>query len=171
MAAAAAATATDEDDDRELFEKRLALRQKLKSQLLTLSPSSDLFHSFHRFIPNSRDNEFLEQQGLDCVMNYLTMDSIENTESSLPYLCDYCRIDATQNWWYFITETNDRTYLCDQCEQARIRRLILQQHRESMKLAFLQAKESERRLEVDYQKQNKRSRRGTSFKRNSKGSN
>ena len=156
-------------DDQELIEKRLELRQKLKSQLLTLSPSSQIFHRFHPFIPNSRDNDFLEKQGLDCVINYLTMDSMEIDES-LPYLCTNCQVDSTENWWCSISEEKEKDliYLCDQCEQIRMRRLILQQHRESMKSAFLQAKESERRLEVDYEKQNKRSRRMTSMKRNTK---
>ena len=59
------------NDDDELIEKRIELRQKLKSQLLTLSPSYHVFNSFNNFIPNSRDLDFIVKQGLDCVMNYL----------------------------------------------------------------------------------------------------
>ncbi len=59
------------NDDDELIEKRIELRQKLKSKLLTLSPSRHIFDSFNNFIPNSRDLDFIEKQGLDCVINYL----------------------------------------------------------------------------------------------------
>ena len=135
---------TDEEDEQELLEKRFELRQKLKSQLLTLAPSSETCHCFHPFIPNARDNEFLEKHGLDCVLNYLIVESAETDDrTSSPNICDHCRVDATENWW---RRTNERLFLCDQCEQKRMRQLILQQHRESMKSAFLQAKETERRL-------------------------
>ncbi|UJR10112.1 hypothetical protein I4U23_014334 [Adineta vaga] len=139
-------------DNDELIEKRLELRQNLKSKLLTLSPSSQhVFNSFNNFIPNSRDLDFLEHQGLDCVMNYLiTTDSIDCI-SKLPHNCANCRVDSTVNWWYSYFEHQQRIYLCDQCEQNRMRHFILEQHRQSMKSAFLQAKESERRLEVNYQ--------------------
>ena len=140
-----------ETDDTELIEKRLELRQKLKSKLLTLSPSRPACHSFSNFIPNARDPEFLVKQGLDCVMNYLVTDSADCNEH-LPCTCSVCRMDSTQNWWCSLT---DETFLCDQCEQNRVRQTIIQQHRDSMKSAFLQAKESERRLEVDHQRQRK----------------
>ena len=141
--------------DEELIEKRLALRQQLKSQLLTLSPSHDVFRSFNSFIPNIRDVEFLEKQGLDCVMNYLWSSmscSEEDEEEQEPNLCSMCRKDSTENWWYACRENHSMIYFCDQCEQTRRRNFILEQHRQSMKSAFLQAKESERRLEVNYQK-------------------
>ncbi len=135
------------------MEKRIELRQKLKSQLLTLSPSHYVFHSFNNLIPNSRDLDFIEKQGLDCVLNYLqTNNSIEQL---FPNLCSICQRDATENWWYALSDDQQRIYVCDQCEQNRVRHFILEQHRQSMKSAFLQAKESERRLEVDYQKQRK----------------
>lgn len=146
------------NSDEELIEKRLALRQQLKSQLLTLSPSHDVFHSFNAFIPNIRDVEFLEKQGLDCVMNYLWINS--NTSLSYaedePTVCSSCRIDCTENWWYTCRENHSMIYYCDQCEQTRRRNFILEQHRQSMKSAFLQAKESERRLEVNYQNQQRK---------------
>jgi hypothetical protein len=92
-------------------------------------------------------------------MNYLNNNSNEFNEH-LPYICSICRLDSTQNWWCSASDD----YLCDQCEQIRLRRLIIQQHRESMKSAFLQAKESERRLEVDYEKQGlNKSRRSTPY--------
>jgi len=142
------------NDDDELIEKRIELRQKLKSKLLTLSPSHDIFNLFNNFIPNSRDLDFIEQQGLDCVMNYLqnNNNTIEFNEQ-FPNICSICQIDSTENWWYRLSNNKQKIYLCDQCEQNRVRHLILEQHRQSMKSAFLQAKESERRLEFNYQKQ------------------
>lgn len=135
---------TNDDDEQFLLEKRFELRQKLKSQLLTLAPSSEIFRCFHPFIPNCRTNDFIEKYGLDCVTNYLTNESIENNErSSSPNICEHCRVDSTENWWNL---KNEFVSLCDQCEQKRMRQVILKQHRESMKSAFLQAKESERRL-------------------------
>jgi hypothetical protein len=131
----------------ELMEQRFQLRQKLKTKLLTLSPSYQILNSFKNFIPNSRDLDFIEKQGFDCVMNYLIHNSNEFNQQ-IPNICSQCQIDSTENWW-----SNESECLCDQCEQNRIRYLILEQHRQSMKSAFLQAKESERRLEVDYQKQ------------------
>lgn len=136
------------------MEKRLELRQRLKSKLLTLSPSRQMFHSSQHFIPNSRDTDFLERHGLDCVMTYLTSESPEFNEHN-PHVCSICQIDSTQNWWCSSMDEQQAIFLCDQCEQTRMRRWIVQQHRESMKSAFLQAKESERRLEVDYEKQSK----------------
>ena len=140
------------NEDNELMEKRLELRQRLKSQLLTLSPSRQMFHSCQHFIPNSRDVDFLEKHGLDSVMSYLTSEASHFDEHS-PHVCSICQIDSTQNWWCSAANEKQPIYLCDQCEQTRMRRWIIQQHRESMKSAFLQAKESERRLEVDYEKQ------------------
>jgi hypothetical protein len=137
------------NDDEELIEKRLELRQKLKSQLLTLSPSHNVFNSFNNFIPNGRDFDFIEKQGLDCVISYLHSNTPTESQELLPNICAICRIDSTENWWY---SHSDDQYLCDQCEQNRVRHFILEQHRESMKSAFLQAKENERRLEVNYQK-------------------
>ena len=142
------------NDDEELIEKRIELRQKLKSQLLTLSPSPHAFNSFNSFIPNARDFDFLEQQGLDCVINYLQNDI--DYHEQCPKICSICQIDSTENWWYSFTDEQQIIYLCDQCEQNRLRHFILEQHRQSMKSAFLQAKESERRLEVNYQKQKKK---------------
>lgn len=139
--------------DEELIEKRLALRQQLKSQLLTFSPSPHVFQSFHLFIPNSRDMEFVEQQGLDCVIDYLLINSSLNEQ--WPNICSICRKDCTENWWYSCVDNQLRVYFCDQCEQNRRRNSILEQHRQSMKSAFLQAKENERQLEVNYQKQRK----------------
>jgi hypothetical protein len=140
------------NDDEELIEKRFQLRQKLKTELLTLSPSHQIFNSFNNFIPNSRDLDFIEKQGLDCVMNYLIHHNNTSIEfhEQIPNICSMCHIDSTENWW---SNKSQSIFLCDQCEQNRIRHLILEQHRQSMKFAFLQAKESERRLEVDYQKQ------------------
>lgn len=139
------------NSDEELIEKRLALRQQLKSQLLTLSPSHDVFHSFNSFIPNIRDMEFVEKQGLDCVMNYLLINwnSVQSNEESCPNICSICRKDSTENWW---ENRQSMNIYCDVCEQIRRRNFILEQHRQSMKSAFLQAKENERRLEVNYQK-------------------
>ncbi|CAF1457456.1 unnamed protein product [Rotaria magnacalcarata] len=140
--------------DDELMEKRIELRQKLKSKLLTLSPSYHVLNSFNNFIPTSRDMDFMEKQGLDCVMNYLIHDnSIEYHEQQIPNVCSNCQIDLTENWWYSLSNYKQLIYLCDLCEQNRIRNFILEQHRQSMKSAFLKAKENERRLEVDYQKQ------------------
>ena len=140
------------NDEEELIEKRLELRQKLKSQLLTLSPSANLCNSFQNFIPNARDLDFLEKQGLDCVINYLHLNpSLPPSEKS-PNLCSICQIDSTENWWYSLINKKQRIYFCDQCEQNRVKHFILEQHRQSMKSAFLQAKESERRLEVEYRK-------------------
>lgn len=138
----------------DLLEKRIELRQKLKSKLLTLSPSYHVLNSFNNFIPNARDMDFLEKQGLDCVMNYLVPhDSIELHET-IPNTCSNCEIDSTENWWYLATNNSKKAnYLCDQCEQNRMRHVILEQHRQSMKSAFLKAKEIEHRLETDYQKQ------------------
>lgn len=133
----------------ELIEKRLALRQQLKSQLLTFSPSHHVVPSLNIFIPNCRDIEFVEQQGLDCVIDYLLIQSFVNEQC--PNICSICRKDCTENWWY----SCERIYFCDQCEQIRRRNFILEQHRQSMKSAFLQAKENERQLEVNYQKQRK----------------
>lgn len=143
------------NNEDELMEKRIELRQKLKSQLLRLSPSSYIFNSFNNFIPNSRDLDFIEKQGLDCVMNYLEINynSIEFHEQ-LPNVCSICQLDSTENWWYSLLDK--RIYLCDQCEQNRVRHMILEQHRQSMKSAFLQAKESERRLEVNYERLKKK---------------
>ena len=141
------------DDDDALTEKRIELRQKLKSQLLTLSPSYHILNSFNNFIPNSRDIDFIEKQGLDCVMNYLIHNSTMEFNEQIPNICTNCRIDSTENWWYSSLDNKKFIVLCDQCEQNRIKNAILEQHRQSMKLAFLQAKEIERRLEVDYQKQ------------------
>jgi hypothetical protein len=140
------------NNDDELLEKRIELRQKLKSKLLTLSPSRHVVDSFNKFIPNARDLDFLEHHGLDCVMNYLIETKSLDFTEQLPHVCSSCRMDATENWWY--STAKDR-YLCDQCERNRVRHLILEQHRQSMKSAFLQAKESERRLEVDYHQQQK----------------
>jgi hypothetical protein len=143
------------NDDEELIEKRIQLRQKLKSQLLTLSPSHDVFNLFNNFIPNSRDFDFIEKHGLDCVINYLQTNTFIQSQEFLPNICGICQIDSTENWWYSLSDDNNQQmiYLCDQCEQNRIRHFILEQHRQSMKSAFLQAKENERRLEVNYQKQ------------------
>jgi hypothetical protein len=143
-------------NDDELMEKRIELRQKLKSKLLTLSPSYHVFNSFNNFIPNSRDLDFIEKQGLDCVINYLHNNNSIEFNEQVPNLCSICHIDSTENWWYSLSDTKQTIYLCDQCEQNRIRNLILEQHRQSMKSAFLQAKESERRLEVNYQNQRKK---------------
>jgi len=140
-------------NDDELMEKRIELRQKLKSKLLTLSPSDYVFNTFNNFIPNSRDLDFIEQHGLDCIMNYLQNNNTIELNEQCPNICSICQIDSTENWWYSLTNNKQKNYLCDQCEQNRIRHLILEQHRQSMKLAFLQAKESERRLEFNYQKQ------------------
>jgi hypothetical protein len=141
------------NDDEELIEKRIELRQKLKSQLLTLSPSHDVFNSFNNFIPNCRDIDFIEKQGLDCVINYLQTNTFVESQELLPNICSICQIDSTENWWYSLSDDQQIIYLCDQCEQNRVRHLILEQHRQSMKSAFLQAKENERRLEVNYQEQ------------------
>lgn len=139
----------------ELIEKRIELRQKLKSKLLTLSPSYHVLNSFNNFIPNSRDIDFIEKQGLDCVMNYLIHDnnSIEYHTQQIPNICSNCQRDSTENWWFSFSTEKQSIYLCDLCEQNRIRNFILEQHRQSMKSAFLKAKEIERRLEVDYEKQ------------------
>lgn len=139
------------NDDDELMEKRIELRQKLKSQLLKLSPSYHIFNSFNNFIPNSHDIDFLEKQGLDCVINYLETNNSIIYDQQLPNICSICQNDSTENWWYSLIDKD--IYLCDQCEQNRIRHLILEQHRQSMKSAFLQAKETERRLEVNYERQ------------------
>ncbi|CAF2525544.1 unnamed protein product [Rotaria sp. Silwood2] len=139
-------------DDDELREKRIELRQKLKSKLLTLSPSYHVLNSFNNFIPNSRDIDFIEKQGLDCVMNYLIHNNSIEYHEKIPNICSNCQIDSTENWWYTLTNNKQFIYLCDLCEQNRIRNFILEQHRQSMKSAFLKAKEIEHRLEVDYQK-------------------
>ena len=138
-------------NDDELMEKRLELRQKLKSQLLTLPPSSHVFNSLNTFIPNSRDLDFLEHQGLDCVMNYLR-NNIYPTEltQQMPQICFNCGIDSTVNWWYSLVDEQQMICLCDHCEQIRMRNFIREQHRQSMKSAFLQAKERERYLEINY---------------------
>lgn len=147
----------DDEDDNELMEKRMELRQKLKSKLLTLSPSYHVLNSFNNFIPNSRDIDFIEKQGLDSILNYLNdNNSIEYSEQ-MPYVCYVCHTDSTENWWYSLSnKKNNLMYLCDQCEQNRIRNLILEQHRQSMKSAFLKAKEIERRLEIDHHKRKQR---------------
>ncbi|CAF1301321.1 unnamed protein product [Adineta steineri] len=141
--------------DDELMEKRIELRQKLKNKLLTLSPSGYIFDSFNNFIPNSRDLDFIEKQGLDCAINYLIINSLHKFHKQIPNICSICQIDHTENWWYSLSNAKQIIYLCDQCEQNRIRHVILEQHRQSMKSAFLQAKESERRLEVNYQQHKK----------------
>lgn len=143
-------------NDDELMEKRLELRQKLKSQLLTLPSSSHVFNSLNTFIPNSRDLDFLEHQGLDCVMNYLR-NNIYPTESAqqMPHICFNCGTDSTVNWWYSLAENQQIICLCDHCEQIRMRNFIIEQHRQSMKSAFLQAKERERRLEINYHQRKK----------------
>jgi len=144
------------NDDDELIEKRIELRQKLKSKLLTLSPSRHIFDSFNNFIPNSRDLDFIEKQGLDCVINYLINNNSIESNEQIPNICSICQIDSTENWWYSLSDNKHWIYLCDQCEQTRVKHVILEQHRQSMKSAFLQAKESERRLEVNYQQQQTR---------------
>ncbi|CAF0862117.1 unnamed protein product [Adineta ricciae] len=138
-------------NDDELMEKRLELRQKLKSQLLTLPSSSHVFNSLNTFIPNSRDLDFLEHQGLDCVINYLR-NNIHPTEltQQMPQICFNCGIDSTVNWWYSLVDNGQMICLCDHCEQIRMRNFIREQHRQSMKSAFLQAKERERHLEINY---------------------
>lgn len=145
------------NDDEQLLEKRIELRQKLKSKLLTLSPSLHVCDSFNKFVPNARDSGFLEQQGLDCVMNLLIDTPEEEVHEQEPHICSSCRTDATENWWHSSSASKDRSvlHLCDQCERNRVRHVILERHRQSMKSAFLQAKESERRLQVDYQQQQK----------------
>jgi hypothetical protein len=115
-------------DDNELREKRFELRQKLKCKLLNLSSSQSIVHSFQQFIPNSRDNDFLIIHGLDCVMNYLSTDSMSHDER-MPYVCSICHCDSTENWWYSLTDNGQTLiYLCDPCEQNRMRRWIVHPH-------------------------------------------
>ena len=138
------------NDDEEFNEKRLQLRQQLKRQLLTLSSQSNRSKTCEYFIPNCRENDFLEQQGLNCVRNYFQIHHFHNN-IQLPNICSICRTDSTENWWSFEIDQQQHI-VCDQCQQNRMKHSILEQHRQSMKMAFLQAKECERRLEVDYQR-------------------
>lgn len=141
------------DSKNELIEKRFELRQNLKKKLLTLSPSFEKFDVSRRFLPNFRENDFIENQGLDEVLNYLNNETVELSANE-PFSCEFCRIDATEIWWRSFNDENRSIFLCDQCEQNRTRRIVVQQHRESMKSAFLQAKETERKLEFHFEKQN-----------------
>ncbi|CAF0783047.1 unnamed protein product [Didymodactylos carnosus] len=172
---------TSSKSSNNLMEKRIALRQKLKFTLLTLSPPK-YYYNLQRFIPMSRCTEFLEIQGLDVLLNYvekwpiivdtqtniasinnwpsfsdsrdvLTIVKDQTLKKTPPQICHTCHTDHTPNWFKSIDNKNNNEYfLCDNCERVCQRKMVLTNYREAMKSAFFQAKACERKLEIEHEK-------------------